>query len=205
VRYIKEEVLLFHMIQEKPSNNREVDDTNILKSFCERFCAIVDRYSRYIIVSGYVAIATGRSRGTEDIDMIVSTIPKETFLALHNELVKNGFECIQGSNGENLFDGYLIEKTAIRYVEKGNIIPNMEVKLAKDIIDDIQLKERIKIPETGVDVWFSSIETNIAFKEEYLQSEKDIEDAEHLRIRFRGKINEKNINRMKHLIKEVRL
>ena len=39
-------------------------------------------------------------------------------------------------------------------------------------------------------IWFSSIESNIAFKEEYLKSDKDLEDAEHLRIIYKDKIDD---------------
>lgn len=42
-----------------------VDDKNLLKKFTEDFCYIVEKYSKYAIVLGYVAISTGRSRGTE--------------------------------------------------------------------------------------------------------------------------------------------
>ena len=73
----------------------------------------------------------------------------------------------------------------------------MEVKFAKDELDEMQIKERVKLEFTGLDVWFSSIETNIAFKEEYLKSDKDIEDARHLRIVYEGKINEKKIEEIK--------
>ena len=45
---------------------------------------------------------------------------------------------------------------------------------------------------------------NIAFKEEYLRSDKDLEDARHLRIVYKGKINENEINEIKKMIKKVR-
>ena len=71
----------------------------------------------------------------------------------------------------------------------------MEIKFAKDMLDNIQLQTKEKIPLTGLDVWFSSIAMNIAFKEEYLKSDKDMEDARHLRMVYSDKINEKvNIN-----------
>ncbi len=53
--------------------------------------------------------------------------------------------------------------------------------------------------------WFSSIAMNIAFKEEYLKSDKDMEDARHLRVVYSDKINEKEINEIKKLIKKIRL
>ena len=52
---------------------REIRDRNILDTFCTEFCDIVEKHCKYIIVSGFVAIASGRTRGTEDIDMIIET------------------------------------------------------------------------------------------------------------------------------------
>lgn len=45
---------------------------------------------RYVIISGYVAILFGRSRATEDIDMFVDNIGKETFTRLLKEIEKKG-------------------------------------------------------------------------------------------------------------------
>lgn len=44
----------------------------------------------------------------------------------------------------------------------------MEVKFAKDKLDEEQINARVKLPLTGLDVYFSTVESNIAFKEEYL-------------------------------------
>jgi len=49
---------------------RKVSDINILNQFTTRFCKIIEKYCEYIIVSGFVVIASGRVRGTEGIDMI---------------------------------------------------------------------------------------------------------------------------------------
>jgi hypothetical protein len=80
----------------------------------------------------------------------------------------------------------------------------MEVKFAKDHIDDIGMRERVKIPLTKIDVWFAPIEMNIAFKEEYLKSDKDMEDARHLRLVFSDELNGEKIKYYKHLIREVK-
>lgn len=57
-----------------------ISDTNILNKFTIEFCNIIQKHSRYVIVSGFLAIATGRARGTEDIDILIEkykTICKE--------------------------------------------------------------------------------------------------------------------------------
>src|SRR3989338_1618633 len=119
---------------------REIADTNILKTFCEHFCSIVDKYCKYIIVSGYVAIASGRSRGTEDIDMIIEHIPLETFRKLHDELLKENFICVHDLQAEELYNDYLEEQTRIRYHKKEQYLPEMEIKFAKNPLDNYQIK-----------------------------------------------------------------
>ena len=81
----------------------------------------------------------------------------------------------------------------------------LALNVSKDILDEIQLKERIKMPFTKLDIYFAPLEGNIAFKEDWLKSDKDMEDAKHLRIVYQGEFDEERINKFKRLIKEVRL
>lgn len=182
---------------------RGIDDKTILDKFVIDFVKVIEKHCNYIIVSGFVAIAHGRSRGTEDIDMIIERLSKEKFAKLHKDLLKNGFECMQSANADVVYE-YLINKTSVRYTYKGEFLPEMEIKFAKDELDDFQLKTRKKLPFTGLDVYFSSIEMNIAFKEEYLKSDKDFEDARHLRIVYKEKLNENEINEIKKMIRRIR-
>jgi hypothetical protein len=186
---------------------REIEDKTILDKFAEQFCSIVERHCKYIVCSGFVAIAHGRSRGTEDIDMILERVKEENFIELHEDLVKNGFVCVQSDDPKILFKEYLTKKGSIRYVwkDEGFFPPEMEVKLAKDELDNEQIKNRIKLPLTKLNIYFSSIENNIAFKEELLRSDKDMEDARHLRIIYKEKIDENEINRIKEKIKKIRI
>ena len=64
---------------------------NILDKFCIDFCKVVEKHCKYIIVSGFVAISSGRIRGTEDIDMIIEKLDIEKFKQLHKDLIKNNF------------------------------------------------------------------------------------------------------------------
>lgn len=184
--------------------DRQVYDVNILNNFCGKFCKIIDKYTEYIIVSGFVAIASGRIRGTEDIDVIIKPLDKESFIKLHKTLVKNDFVAVQSDDPADLYS-YLKEKTSVRYTLKDKPVPEMEVKFAKDELDYYQIKTRTKIPLTGLDIWFGSINMNIAFKEELLKSQKDIEDAKHLRIAYSDIINEDEIRNIKKMIKRFRL
>ena len=117
-----------------------------------------------------------------------------------------GFECIQSSKVEDIFD-YLNRKDSVRYVRKGGefLPPEMEMKFVKDEIDEMQMKTRRKFELTGLDIWFSSIEFNVAFKEELLKSDKDMQDARHLRIIYRDEIDEGLIMNIKEKIKRLRL
>jgi len=182
--------------------NREINDRTILDRFAQSFVNAVEKHAEYIIVSGFVAIAHGRSRGTEDIDMIIERIEKEEFIKLHCDLEKAGFECLQSGNANTIYDDYLTENLSVRYIQNGSYLPEMELKLAKDALDDYQIKTKTKLPLTGLDFYFSSIEMNIAFKEELLKSDKDLEDARHLRIIYSDTLDEKELENIKTKIRE---
>lgn len=185
--------------------NRETSDRTILDAFAADFAGLVEKHARYVIVSGFVAIAHGRSRGTEDVDIIIERIPKERFVELHAGLLERGFECLQSADAGVIYDEYLSKNLTVRYIRKGTHIPEMELKLSKDVLDDYQLETRKKYPLTGLELYFSTIETNIAFKEELLKSEKDMEDARHLRIVYEGELDKSEIEKIKQMIRELRL
>ncbi len=181
---------------------RTVKDLNILEKFATQFCRVVDAHAKYMIVSGFVAIISGRIRGTEDIDLIIEPLDAQTFSKLHHDLCTHGFEAIQSSSPDVLLE-YLTDKTSIQYCWLDKPLPVMELKFAKDDLDRMQLHERVRLPLTTLDLWFSSIEWNIAFKEEYLQSEKDMDDAHHLRKIYT--VDEQKIKEYKVLVRRYRL
>jgi len=185
--------------------SREIKERTILDTFAEDFVDVLEKHAKYVIVSGFVAIAHGRSRGTEDVDIIIERIKKDAFINMHSDLLAAGFECIQSEDPEVIYDDYLKDKTSVRYVRKGHFIPEMELKLAKDELDDYQIQTRKKLPLTGLDLYFSSIEMNIAFKEELLRSEKDMDDAKHLRIIYSDDLDEAEITKIKAKIRRLRL
>jgi len=178
---------------------------SLLDKFCTDFCKIIEKHTDYIIVSGFLAVASGRPRGTEDIDMIIPRINFDKFEKLHKDLIKSGFVCMQSGNPKNIYKLYLKDNLSVRYTYKDKPLPEMEIKFAKDALDEYQLKTKTKLKLTGLDVWFGSINMNIAFKEEYLKSEKDLEDARHLRIVYGRMVNESEINEIKKMIRRLRL
>lgn len=185
---------------------RGIGDRTILDEFAEEFCKVVeDNGIKYIVCSGFVSIAHGRSRATEDIDMIIEELSEKKFAVLHNSLDKAGFECMQSSEPGVIYYDYLKSGSSVRYTWKNEFLPEMEIKFVKDKLDEEQLETRQKIPFTKLNIYFSSIESNIAFKEEYLKTEKDMEDARHLRIIYEGKIDEDEIDKIKNKINKIKL
>ena len=80
----------------------------------------------------------------------------------------------------------------------------MEFKFSKNEIENLAIKTRKKYKNSlSSNIYFSEINLQIAFKEEYLRSNKDIEDSKHLREIFKNEIDNKKIDELKNLIKEV--
>jgi len=187
------------------NNMKGVDDREILDRFTEDFCSIVNKYAKYIIVSGFVAISHGRSRATEDVDIMIEEVSQEKFKKIHNELIKYGFECKYPREVENIYDMLKNDRANVRYTWIGKELPNMEVKFTRDSLDIKQLETRTKLKMTGLDVFFAKIEESIAFKEEYLGSEKDLEDAKHLRLIYDGELDLDYIKSYKEKINNIKI
>lgn len=178
------------------------DDVDILEKFTRDFCSIVEKHCSYVIVSGFLAISSGRSRATEDIDIILPKLSIEKFTALHNDLIeKFTLFTLNDADVKDAYD-YLLDSN-LRYVYHNTLVPNMEVKFAKNIIDIDNLQNRIKIPLTNLDIFFAPIECAIIYKEKYLGSEKDLEDASHLRAVYSDEISSEKLNKYERLIKEL--
>ncbi len=53
--------------------SKQLNDLDLLVL---QFVRILEKYTDYVIISGYVAILLGRSRGTEDVDVSLSALPE---------------------------------------------------------------------------------------------------------------------------------
>ena len=149
-----------------------------LDIFVIDFVNILKKYMDYVVVSGYVSILFGRSRGTEDIDLLINKIDMDTFLKFYNELIEKNYWFLNAENPNELY-GMLEDELAIRAAVKDNVIPNIEIKFAKSQLDRISLKEHKVAQLDKYAINISPIELQIAFKL-YLGSDKDIEDAAYL-------------------------
>jgi hypothetical protein len=157
--------------------DRELSD---LDQFALDFITILKKHTSYVLVSGYVAILLGRSRASEDIDIISKKMDFSTFQLFHHEVNQKDFYCLNTKDVKEMYD-YLSEYIPIRFAKKDTIIPNVEMKWAHNKFDDIALEKTIPVHLKKNVMHISQLELQIAFKEAVLQSPKDVEDARHIR------------------------
>jgi hypothetical protein len=174
------------------SQIRMVKDLNDLDRLVIDFVSILDKSKvRYVLVSGYVSILFGRSRSSEDIDIIANKISKNQFSALWRELYKRHFECLNTDNLESAYDKYLVDRISIRFARRDQPIPNIEFMFPKaQDLDNWVLKHGKQVLLNSHALRISPIELQIAYKL-FLESGKDIEDARHLYQLFKEKLDEK--------------
>jgi len=165
--------------------NKEI---NNLDKFVLDFVNLLDNY---VVVSGYVSILFGRSRMTEDVDLLIPQMEEKEFHKLWNKLHERGFECINTSNPKEAFG--MLKEHAIRFSRKNTPIPNMEFKVIKNEIDKFAYNHRIRVSLNSKNLFISPLELQIAYKL-FLGSEKDLEDARHLYNIFKEKINKQELN-----------
>jgi predicted nucleotidyltransferase len=148
----------------------------------------------YVIISGYIAILFGRSRNTEDVDLFIEKMSFEKFERFWKTLEKNGFECIHVSKPKEAYEEFLLNKTSIRFAEKGKWMPNFELKFPSEELSQYSLQHKVKVILNGQKLNTSKLETQIAYKL-YLGSEKDLEDAAHLWSLFKNKLDKTLFNK----------
>ena len=72
-----------------------------LDKFAIKFSDIIKIHTPYVIVSGYVSILLGRSRVSEDIDMILPAMNEDKWELIYNDLIKNGYYCLNAEGTHN--------------------------------------------------------------------------------------------------------
>jgi hypothetical protein len=173
---------------------------NNLDKFVIDFIGVFENHSDYVIVSGYVSILLGRSRISEDVDLLFPPMPKDRFIILHEDLLKNGLWCLNGDNIDELYD-LLDTRHSIRYGVNENPFPNMEIKFITSKIGNMALSQKIVVRLPSKDINISDLNIQVAFKEEALGSSKDKEDARHIRKTFAESIDEEKIQLYKKMLK----
>ncbi len=184
------------------------DNTVILKripseldKFAIEFLTLLEKHVEYVVISGYVSILLGRTRSTEDIDVFIKPIQKNTFSELYNELQEKNFWCLNAESEEELWS-FLQDHLAIRFAKVNTSAPNFEVKFPKDELDNEVFSDFIQVKLLTGTIKISSLERHIAFKKYYLGSQKDEEDALHIEELFKEQINYQKVNKYKELIEK---
>lgn len=173
---------------------------NDLDRFVLLFIRIVEKYVEYVIISGYVAILLGRSRATEDVDLFIKPLEKEKFIKLYHELKEAGFWCLNAESNDEVYS-YLKDNIAIRFANKGQTIPNLEVKFPKTRLEGDAFADFLEVETKEGIIKISSLEKQIAFKKYYLGSDKDLEDARHLEELFKEHLDKEKIKKYQELIR----
>jgi hypothetical protein len=146
-----------------------------------------DEGIEYVIVSGYVAILTGRSRATEDIDVVLEPLSEAELEGLSDRLDEAGYWGMAmplDKMAEMLGGG-----DRLRVAEDGEMYPNFEVWLASNDLEREALSTAITAAIGDHEVSISSIELQIAYKLRLAKGTgtregKDFEDALHLYLTF---------------------
>jgi hypothetical protein len=172
----------------------------LLDEFVVDFTKILQKHAKYVIVSGYVSILFGRSRATEDIDIIVEKMSKSKFYDFYSDLQKNGYWCVNIENRDEILRMFL-DGLAVRFAKKSSIIPNVEFKFVKNSVEKNAIKTSLDVIMPRGKIKISNIELQIAYKEKVLKSDKDLEDAKHLETVFKDKINNKLLEKYREMLK----
>lgn len=190
------------MTQFKRANNELKIDKKItiLDQFAFDVIDIIQKFTKYVIISGYVSIFFGRARATEDIDMFIEGMQYDSFLQMYDEFIKKGFE-FTIDNASELYHYYLMAGMPINIWRKNKPLLRMEIKLAKKPNQKMVMYNPLKVDIHNKRILFADIESQIAYKRYISKSEKDLEDARHLEIVFED-INREKIKYYKELFEK---
>lgn len=146
------------------------------------FSAIASRLDiDHVFVAGYVAILTGRSRSTEDIDVFIepcSAAEIDEFVAELEAADYWGPAMPLAEMYDNLANG-----TNIWVAPDGEMSPRLEVKFPGDEFDRASLSNAIPATVGGETIPIGPLELQIAYKLA-LGGRTDLEDAAHLYTLF---------------------
>lgn len=146
----------------------------------------------YVIVSGYVAILTGRSRSTEDIDIILESLSETETEQLVTKLKNHGYWGMAMPLDEMY--SMLSEGSRIRIAEDGEMYPNFETWFVSNDVEREALSNPLTVTFDQGEVEISPLELQIAYKLRLAQASdslngKDFEDALHLYLTFEERFN----------------
>lgn len=157
------------------------------------FTGLLDDHGvEYVVVSGYVAILTGRARSTEDVDIVLEPLDDGEVDALVDALSEAGYWGMAMPLDE--MASILADGDRFRVAERDELFPNFELWFASNPVEREALAEAILAELGEHEVRVSPIELQIAYKLRLAQGVgttqgKDFEDALHLYVTFEGQLN----------------
>lgn len=131
----------------------------------------------HVFVSGYVAVLAGRSRSTEDIDVLVRPFDSETAAELASVLSERGYWGPAMPLSE-LYDT-VSNGAPIWVAPERQVSPHLEVKFGSDEFDRESLDSAIVARIDDAALPIGPLELQIAYKL-HLGTRQDFEDAVHL-------------------------
>lgn len=176
------------------SRERSALDRDVIE-----FTSVLEDHGvEYVIVSGYLAILTGRSRGTEHVDVILEPLDAEVLTALADRFERAGYWGM--AMPLDRMSEVLPEGDRLRIAEEGDMIPNFEVWLASNELEREALASSITADLGDAAISISAIELQIAYKLQLAQAAgstagKDFEDALHLYLTFEDQLNTDRLER----------
>lgn len=149
---------------------------NDLDDLAIRFTRTLDDLGiDHVYVAGYVAVLAGRSRSTEDIDVLLERVDRDAVEDLADRLEAEGMwgpAMPLDSMAEMLEDNVWVARD-------GEMVPRLEVKFVDDEFDRASLENSITARIDGSEVPVGPLELQIAYKL-WMGAQRDIEDAAHL-------------------------
>src|SRR3989338_2719321 len=173
-----------------------------LDLFVKDFLDILKKHSDYLLVSGFVSISSGRTRGTEDVDILVPVMDKNTFEKLFKDLQKGGFWCYQADSAEEVYS-YIKNLQNIRFARVKEMFPNMELipitEKRKAKFFEFAHPQKMMVQEFEFKI--PPLEFEILYKELVLGGQKDFADAKHLRTFFADIIKKEKFKEYEPIIR----
>jgi hypothetical protein len=131
----------------------------------------------HAIVSGYVAVLLGRSRATEDIDVIIESCSPAVAESLATDLQEAGYW--GASMPLDQLHETLSDDLIFRVAEDGYRAPNVELKFPSDSYDRTSLNQTVTVVLNDTSLPVGCLELQIAYKLR-LGTRRDFEDALYL-------------------------
>lgn len=152
----------------------------------------------YVIVSGYVVILTGRSRATEDVDVILEPLSEAETDELVTALTDHGYWGMAMPFDEMY--AMLSQGDRFRIAEEGELYPNFEVWFASKDVERTALERPLTAELDDSQIKISPLELQLAYKLRLAKGAgspegKDFEDALHLYLTFGERLKTDDLER----------